>query len=220
MAGSEPRKPVIPMVFPSQIARQGPGGGPEAPEQPGESATQVTVHRAKSAEPARVYVFRQPCVVVGRSSACDVRLDDPERVSSSRHAEVRRDGNRVQVVDLGSRNFTFVNGERLEPRVAVEVGPNDKVAISDSELRAQVIDTAGGVGDERTVTAPGSVNPFADGAKRLAEALSGLAETLEKEPAKGRRQALEEALEEAVGGELSSLPSEIARALDRSSDDD
>ncbi|MCC7138010.1 MAG: FHA domain-containing protein [Planctomycetes bacterium] len=66
-------------------------------------------------------------VVVGRGAECDLALDNP--VVSRAHAELRKEGEAWSVVDLGSTNGTFVNGERvLAPRPlaagdVVSVGP-------------------------------------------------------------------------------------------------
>ena len=50
-------------------------------------------------------------VVVGRSSSCTVQLDDGK--ASREHARFVRRGDVVEVVDLGSRNGTHVNGDLL-----------------------------------------------------------------------------------------------------------
>jgi hypothetical protein len=49
--------------------------------------------------------------VIGRSSACDVPLDDAS--ASRRHAELRRRGGKTVLVDLDSTNGTLVNGRRV-----------------------------------------------------------------------------------------------------------
>ena len=49
--------------------------------------------------------------VIGRSSACDVPLDDAS--ASRRHAELRRRGGETVLVDLDSTNGTLVNGRRV-----------------------------------------------------------------------------------------------------------
>ena len=64
-------------------------------------------------------------LTIGRSSASDIRLDDTG--VSRRHAEVRREGDDVVVVDLGSTNGTSVNGRlveraRLTPGDRIELG--------------------------------------------------------------------------------------------------
>src|SRR5437016_4260219 len=51
-------------------------------------------------------------IVVGRSSACDVAIDDPS--ISRRHLLVRA-GPPVTVEDLGSMNATTIRSERLRP---------------------------------------------------------------------------------------------------------
>ena len=217
MAGSGPRKPVVPMVFPSQIARQGPGSDSASPM--GRAGLQVTVSRAKGSQPPRVFVFTQARVIVGRSSGCDLRLEDPERVSSSRHAEIRIQGDRAQIVDLGSRNYTFLNGSRLEPQQPADLGPDDRVAISDSELQVQVVEEVPDAEDQRTMSTTTPSNPLAGDAGRLAEALDRLAESFDGEPAAHREAVLAAALDEALGAGRSALAAEILRALQESSSD-
>jgi hypothetical protein len=53
----------------------------------------------------------QGVIVIGRSSGCDVVVDDPN--VSRRHAEIRRLGEGYSLVDLGSTNGTEVNGQRV-----------------------------------------------------------------------------------------------------------
>lgn len=64
-------------------------------------------------------------VTIGRLPECAVVLDDPN--VSRRHAQLRRDGANVVLVDLGSTNGTRVNGvtvrqQRLVPGDAITVG--------------------------------------------------------------------------------------------------
>ena len=49
---------------------------------------------------------------LGRDSSNFIQVHDTE--VSRRHAEIRREGDAFTVVDLGSSNGTFVNGERVE----------------------------------------------------------------------------------------------------------
>ncbi|MBW2065361.1 MAG: FHA domain-containing protein [Deltaproteobacteria bacterium] len=58
-------------------------------------------------------------VYVGRGSRSDIRIKD-RSVSRSHLKIVKREG-RFFIVDLGSRNGTFVNGEQIDPGVEVEV---------------------------------------------------------------------------------------------------
>jgi len=68
--------------------------------------------------------------VVGRSTECQLSLDDP--LVSRRHGmlKVRRDG--VSVQDLGSRNGVVVNGAKITGER--ELAPGDKVTIGSQEM--------------------------------------------------------------------------------------
>jgi hypothetical protein len=53
----------------------------------------------------------KPVTVIGRGAEADLVVDDAG--VSRRHAEVHSEGGRAWVVDLGSTNGTFVDGERV-----------------------------------------------------------------------------------------------------------
>lgn len=64
-------------------------------------------------------------LLIGRASTADIRLDDSG--VSRQHAEIRREGDDVVLVDLGSTNGSSVNGRpveraRLTPGDRIEVG--------------------------------------------------------------------------------------------------
>jgi len=62
---------------------------------------------------------------IGRARECQLVLDDP--LVSRRHAVVFTDGDGSRLEDLGSRNGTLVNGERIEG--SVELADGDRVTI-------------------------------------------------------------------------------------------
>ena len=68
-------------------------------------------------------------VVVGRSREADIVLADPN--VSRRHAELRRDENGWQVMDLGSTNGIKVNGQRVNQAA---LGPGDRITIGVTDL--------------------------------------------------------------------------------------
>ncbi|HKP59964.1 MAG TPA: FHA domain-containing protein [Polyangiales bacterium] len=57
---------------------------------------------------------------VGRGDDVHLQFDDPS--VSRRHAELRACGDQLIVEDLGSRNGTFVNGQRIEQPVTLRPG--------------------------------------------------------------------------------------------------
>ena len=59
----------------------------------------------------QVILLSAPRLVIGRAAQSDVRINDLE--ISRQHAEIAQEGERCWLADLGSRNGTFVNGERL-----------------------------------------------------------------------------------------------------------
>lgn len=62
--------------------------------------------------PAQKFVLDRPVVTIGRSSINDLPVAD--KMLSRQHARIIKDGNGgMTIEDLGSRNGTFVNGERL-----------------------------------------------------------------------------------------------------------
>lgn len=69
-------------------------------------------------------------VVIGRLPACDIVLGDAK--ASRRHAEIRPDGDRWVLVDLGSTNGTRVNGRKITEHV---LSPGDEILIGATRLR-------------------------------------------------------------------------------------
>jgi len=76
--------------------------------------------------------------VIGRSTECQLSLDDP--LVSRRHGvlKVRRDG--VSIQDLGSRNGIIVNGLKIDGVRDLAVG--DKICIGNQEMVLQLSDEA------------------------------------------------------------------------------
>jgi len=102
-----------------------------------EPATQTQANKSQSGEAATVLGIQwltpeerfhslQVGSVIGRSEGCELRLDD---VSVSRnHARLEREGPLWLLRDLGSKNGSFVNGERRE---LAPLGPQDTVRLGD-----------------------------------------------------------------------------------------
>jgi predicted component of type VI protein secretion system len=84
---------------------------------------------------AAQFVVEVPNVVLGRSRNCNWALPDPQNAISSRHAEIRRDGDSYLLKDI-STNGTFVNesAERLAAERRIE--PGDLIRIGKYEILA------------------------------------------------------------------------------------
>jgi Mg-chelatase subunit ChlD len=72
-------------------------------------------------------------LVIGRGSACNLRLDDP--VVSRQHARIRYATGAWFIQDLHSSGGTFVNGQRVQ---ATRLNPSDQIQIGSSLFTFQV----------------------------------------------------------------------------------
>jgi sigma-B regulation protein RsbU (phosphoserine phosphatase) len=87
------------------------------------------VIRPKDYEPSIVKLDRMK-LTIGRSSRNDICISDP--FASRLHAEIRRENEQVMLVDNGSANGTYVNGQRVTGSLRLNVG--DIVRIGETEI--------------------------------------------------------------------------------------
>lgn len=85
--------------------------------------------RPKDYEPSIVKLDR-PKLTIGRSSRNDICIGDP--FASRLHAELRQEGDQVLLVDMGSANGTFLNGQRATGTTRLYVG--DLIRIGETEI--------------------------------------------------------------------------------------
>ncbi len=69
---------------------------------------------------AQLHSFAKTEIVLGRSPACDLTLDD--KTISARHARCVYHHGQWWLEDLGSTNGTFINGETVEASVVITDG--------------------------------------------------------------------------------------------------
>jgi hypothetical protein len=118
------------VLAPQQAARLG-LSVEAAPREP----ARLVVVSSPSAEPGTVLEAGPVDLTVGR--AADNVLPLPEDAyASTHHARVEAGREGVWLVDLGSTNGTFVNGEQVNGRRRLADG--DVVTIGDTELRVEL----------------------------------------------------------------------------------
>ncbi len=89
----------------------------------------LRLHQTFGAYTGRIYEFDGPVVRLGRMPDSDVVFDaHADLDASGRHAEILREGDTWILVDVGSRNGTFVAGQRVTRHVLrdgdeLECGP-------------------------------------------------------------------------------------------------
>lgn len=69
-------------------------------------------------------------VFIGRSPSCTISLEDAK--VSRRHVRLEIEDGQAKVTDLGSRNGTLVNGEKLETEIILL--PGDRLQVGDSTI--------------------------------------------------------------------------------------
>jgi pSer/pThr/pTyr-binding forkhead associated (FHA) protein len=114
------------LLTPAQAAAQ---GFPVAPAVP---TSRLVIETSPSLEAGQTFEVGSGPLTIGRSESNVIALPTDEFVSA-RHARVEplRDG--LWVVDLGSRNGTFLNGAPVDGRERLE--PGDLLRIGDTQLR-------------------------------------------------------------------------------------
>jgi pSer/pThr/pTyr-binding forkhead associated (FHA) protein len=106
----------------------------------------LIVASGKSA--GRSIAIKRDRLLIGRAEECDVRPLSED--VSRRHCEVIVGPAEVWVADLGSRNGTFVNGQRISEKTKVVDG--DIVRVGALELKLSCVDPAAKAGTEDDVS--------------------------------------------------------------------
>ncbi len=84
--------------------------------------------------PAQKFLLDKPVISIGRSSMNDLPVAD--KMLSRQHARIVRDNNGgLSVEDLGSRNGTFLNGERLMSIQPLK--PGDRITVGGVTLKVE-----------------------------------------------------------------------------------
>jgi phosphoserine phosphatase RsbU/P len=86
--------------------------------------------------PAPADVVLEGHTLVGQGSECQLRL--AYATVSRRHAMLERTAGQWLLSDLGSRNGTFLNGQRLEPRTSVPLAHGDHIRFPPAVFRVML----------------------------------------------------------------------------------
>lgn len=96
----------------------------------------------ESEDQRQEWLLNQPDMQIGRDDKAAIRLND--RQVSRRHARIRRTDGEYTIEDLGSKNGTYVNGQRVADPQILQDGDEIQIALSfkllfvDSEATAPI----------------------------------------------------------------------------------
>ena len=82
----------------------------------------------------RAFTFTKDRVAIGRSRENDIRLANPLRLVSRQHVEILREAGTYWIVDLGSKNATWLNGQRLEAQRRYTLQDGDNFRVGDFQI--------------------------------------------------------------------------------------
>lgn len=103
------------------------------------NSTIVIVHGKGSRLAGRTQQFDKDRIRIGRAVDNDVAYDPlDDLLVSSHHAEIQREGETLYVRDVGSRNGTYANGERVRGSRRVERGDEIRLGLSGPRFSASL----------------------------------------------------------------------------------
>lgn len=145
----------------------------------------------------REYQFAKETVTIGRDLSNDLQLLEGLRSGVSRHhAKIKRVDGVHKLIDLSSRNFTFLNNQKLEAGIEYDLKDGDQIKIGEFSIHFTVETDM----DEKARVQPQALserNPFWEETKELARILSRISQKYESSDFQPKDVALEEALKKA-----------------------
>ncbi len=153
--------------------------------------------------PGKAYVFDNAEVItIGRGETNDVPLTDPERTISRNHLQLVKTDKGYVVKDLNSKNFSFINEERITSDESRLLYNGDSIRLGDFELEYTLIPATI---IEATMLDPmmappdyGKNNPFLDDVEEIMDAWKALTERYEASTRKEKKEYLNYALKKNV----------------------
>lgn len=161
----------------------------------------LLVSRTTDAATPDEYLFDQDALTIGRDSSSHLTLPDLKRVVSKQHAELRWEGGAYKIVDLGSKNFTYLNDQRLQSGKPYEVHFGDAIKIGDFEIRLEPV-SAPIADQDGTVFDVSFINPFAEDVAQLVASLRNIRDSYDDEAPSRRDDALKEALQTVLDNDV------------------
>lgn len=156
---------------------------------------QVIQDGAEGSDPAD-YLYEQDRITIGRGSGNDLTL--PDQKVSTNHAEIRARAGQYILFDRGSKNHTYVHGDRVGEDDGYVLSSGDVFSVGD--FRVEFVPLFMPSSEKTAFADPKEdANPFEKSASQLSRALQGFIETYSYLPSNQRDATLDEALKNHLG---------------------
>lgn len=110
----------------------------------------IRLRQIKGADSGRELEFDQDLIRIGRMPDSDVNFDpEVDLDASARHAEIRSENGRYILIDAGSRNGTWLNGQRVKHAA---LRTDDEIELGRGGPKLKVWALQGRPGRKRTVS--------------------------------------------------------------------
>ncbi|MDH3655097.1 MAG: FHA domain-containing protein [Myxococcales bacterium] len=110
----------------------------------------IRLRQTKGADSGRDLEFDQDLIRIGRMPDSDVNFDpEVDLDASGRHAEIRSENGRYILIDAGSRNGTWLNGQRVKHAA---LRTDDEIEFGRGGPKLKVRALQGGPGRKRTIS--------------------------------------------------------------------
>jgi len=163
----------------------------------------ITLRKTSDSSFNRKFEFTNYPVKLGRESDNDIVLEDSRKVVSRSHAKIIDSSGLIQVVDLGSANFTYLNGNQLFPNDENALKTGDIIKIGDYELDVTLeqikVESAPQWDDQKTMIFS---NPFVDEVQKISDSILKLSEKYFYDESPLKSEALRMSIMQGLDGLL------------------
>ena len=135
----------------------------------------ITLRKISDKSFHKEYEFTVFPVKLGRESDNEIILEDHRKIISRSHSRIVNNDGIIQILDLGSANFTYLNGTKLFPNDENNMKTGDVIKIGDYELEVVIeqLKSAPVFDDQRTMIFS---SPFEEEVSKITEAMMKLSD--------------------------------------------
>ncbi len=173
----------------------------------------ITLRKISDTSFSKQFEFAEFPVKLGRESENEIILEDQRKIISRSHAKIVDTDGLIQVMDLGSANFTYLNGERIFPNDENLLKSGDIIKIGEYEMDVVLEQTKKDIipsfDDQKTMFFS---SPFDEDMSKISEDIAKLSEKYfyDESPLKSEmlRVSVMQGFEKLVSSDVSKIISE------------